>query len=49
MTGYDKASFDEREAYTMEHLDEIYDSADHPLDVRFPLCPRRLGFSFAPR
>lgn len=41
MTGYDKASFDEREAYTMEHLEDIYDSADHPLDVRsFELsCP----------
>ncbi|SCV72946.1 BQ2448_6871 [Microbotryum intermedium] len=29
--GYDKASFDEREAFAMEHLDDIYDSADTPL------------------
>jgi DNA-directed RNA polymerase len=33
MTGFDKASFDEREAYTMERLEEIYDSADKPLEV----------------
>lgn len=33
MTGFDKASFDEREAYTMERLEEIYDSADRPLEV----------------
>ncbi|KAK4053626.1 DNA-directed RNA polymerase [Microbotryomycetes sp. JL221] len=32
MAGYDKASFDEREAFAMEHLDDVYDSADHPLD-----------------
>ncbi|BGP17999.1 hypothetical protein JCM10213_005038 [Rhodosporidiobolus nylandii] len=32
LTGYDKASFDEREAFTMEHLDDIFDSADRPLE-----------------
>ncbi|BGP42996.1 DNA-directed RNA polymerase [Rhodotorula kratochvilovae] len=32
LTGYDKASFDEREAFTMQHLDDIFDSADKPLD-----------------
>ncbi|KAL8279631.1 hypothetical protein RQP46_007944 [Phenoliferia psychrophenolica] len=32
MTGFDKASFDEREAFAMEHLEDVYDSVDHPLD-----------------
>lgn len=32
LTGYDKASFDEREAYTEQHLDDVFDSADKPLD-----------------
>ncbi|CEQ42766.1 SPOSA6832_04617, partial [Sporobolomyces salmonicolor] len=32
LTGFDKASFDEREAFAMEHLDDIFDSADQPLD-----------------
>ncbi|GAA5880749.1 hypothetical protein JCM8547_008958 [Rhodosporidiobolus lusitaniae] len=32
LTGFDKASFAEREAYTMEHLDDIFDSADKPLE-----------------
>ncbi|GAA6030317.1 hypothetical protein JCM8097_009044 [Rhodosporidiobolus ruineniae] len=32
LTGFDKASFDEREAFTMEHLDEVFDSADKPLE-----------------
>lgn len=31
MTGFDKASFEEREAYAMEHLEDVYDSADNPL------------------
>lgn len=43
MTGFDKASFDERESFAMEHLDDVFDSVDHPLDVsfRFPCaqCP----------
>lgn len=30
--GYDKVSLDDREAFAMAHLDDIYDSADHPLD-----------------
>ena len=34
VTGFDKANFDEREAYAMEHLDDVFDSADHPLDGR---------------
>lgn len=32
LCGYDKASFDERERWTMEHLENIFDSADKPLD-----------------
>ncbi|GAA5914361.1 DNA-directed RNA polymerase [Sporobolomyces salmoneus] len=32
LTGFDKASFDEREAYAMQHLEEIMDSADKPLE-----------------
>ncbi|GJN93218.1 hypothetical protein Rhopal_006265-T1 [Rhodotorula paludigena] len=32
LTGFDKASFDEREAFAMEHLDDVFDSADKPLD-----------------
>ncbi|KZT54741.1 DNA/RNA polymerase [Calocera cornea HHB12733] len=30
--GYDKASFEERVNWTMEHLDDIYDSATKPLE-----------------
>ncbi|KAI9679312.1 MAG: DNA-directed RNA polymerase [Caeruleum heppii] len=30
--GFDKASFQEREDFTMEHLNDIYDSAVNPLD-----------------
>lgn len=30
--GYDKASLQEREAFTMDHLTDIYDSATNPLD-----------------
>ncbi|KAF8317988.1 DNA/RNA polymerase [Clavulina sp. PMI_390] len=32
VSGYDKASFDEREAWTMNHLEEIRDSARKPLE-----------------
>ncbi|KAJ7682848.1 hypothetical protein B0H17DRAFT_1181809 [Mycena rosella] len=32
--GYDKANFDERAAFTEEHLDDIYDSAMNPLTGR---------------
>lgn len=35
MTGYDKANFDEREARAMEHLEDVFDSADNPLTVSF--------------
>jgi len=35
--GYDKASFTERVEFTMAHLDEIYDSAEKPLDVSLSL------------
>ena len=31
--GYDKASFSERERWTMDHMDDIVDSATQPLDV----------------
>ncbi|OBZ74536.1 DNA-directed RNA polymerase, mitochondrial [Grifola frondosa] len=30
--GYDKASFDERVQFVHDHLEDIYDSAEHPLD-----------------
>jgi DNA-directed RNA polymerase len=32
--GYDKASLREREQFTMDNIDEIYDSATNPLDGR---------------
>ncbi|TIC09294.1 DNA/RNA polymerase [Wallemia mellicola] len=32
--GYDKASFNEREQFADEHMEEIYDSADNPLNGR---------------
>ncbi|KAI0334261.1 DNA/RNA polymerase [Cubamyces sp. BRFM 1775] len=32
--GYDKASFDERVEFVHEHLDDIYDSAERPLEGR---------------
>ncbi|BGP03375.1 DNA-directed RNA polymerase [Rhodotorula toruloides ATCC 204091] len=34
LMGFDKASFDEREAFTMEHLEDVFDSADNPLEGR---------------
>ena len=34
VAGYDKASLQEREDYTMAHLDDIYDSVRNPLDGR---------------
>lgn len=30
--GYDKASFDERVQFSKDHVEDIFDSADHPLD-----------------
>ncbi|KAJ7468690.1 DNA/RNA polymerase [Mycena latifolia] len=32
--GFDKANFDERQAFTEAHMDDIYDSVLHPLDGR---------------
>ncbi|KAG8792901.1 DNA-directed RNA polymerase, partial [Serendipita sp. 399] len=32
--GYDKAPFDDRESFTTEHLSEVYDSAEKPLEGR---------------
>ena len=32
--GFDKASLDERANFTMQHLEEVYDSAEKPIDVR---------------
>lgn len=32
--GFDKASFDDREAFAIERMAEVEDSADHPLDGR---------------
>lgn len=46
MAGYDKASFDEREAFAMEHLDDVYDSADHPLDVSCDKSQERAVFRY---
>lgn len=34
VAGYDKASLQEREDYTMEHLDDVYDSVRDPLGGR---------------
>jgi DNA-directed RNA polymerase len=31
--GFDKGSFDEREKYTEDHLDDIFDSAEKPLEA----------------
>ncbi len=31
--GYDKASFKEREQFAEDHMEDVYDSADKPLDV----------------
>ncbi|KIJ61213.1 hypothetical protein HYDPIDRAFT_177116 [Hydnomerulius pinastri MD-312] len=32
--GFDKANFDEREEFVMKHLDDVYDSAEKPLEGR---------------
>ncbi|KAI0640998.1 DNA/RNA polymerase [Trametes meyenii] len=32
LAGYDKASFDERVEFVHEHLEDIFDSAEHPLE-----------------
>jgi DNA-directed RNA polymerase len=31
--GYDRGNFEERVNFVMEHLDDIYDSAEQPLEV----------------
>ena len=31
--GFDKGSFDERCQFTMDHLEDVFDSADKPLEV----------------
>ena len=33
--GYDKANFDERVTWVEEHLPDIFDSAEKPLEVNF--------------
>lgn len=35
--GYDKGTFDERVNFIHEHLEDVYDSADNPLNVSRPL------------
>jgi DNA-directed RNA polymerase len=42
LTGFDKASFDEREAYAMQHIEDVMDSADKPLEVS---ASQRVRFS----
>ncbi|KAG1790147.1 DNA/RNA polymerase, partial [Suillus variegatus] len=32
--GFDKGNFDERVKFVMDHLEDVYDSAEKPLDVR---------------
>ena len=34
--GYDKATFDERVEFVHKHLDDIFDSAENPLNVSHP-------------
>jgi DNA-directed RNA polymerase len=36
LAGYDKASFAERVAFIDEHIEDVFDSADKPLEVRGP-------------
>ena len=43
--GFDKGTFEERVQWVNEHLEEIYDSAERPLDVRSPT--RGSGFGLA--
>ena len=35
--GFDKSTFDERVSFVDRHLDDIYDSADKPLEVSLSL------------
>lgn len=32
--GFDKGSFDERVKFTEDHLDDVFDSAENPLEVK---------------
>jgi len=34
--GFDKGDFDERVDFVAQHLSDIYDSAENPLEVRQP-------------
>jgi hypothetical protein len=36
LAGYDKASFSDRVEFANQHKDDIFDSADKPLEVIFP-------------
>lgn len=36
--GFDKGNFDERENFVTQHLDDIYDSAEKPLEVSSTWC-----------
>jgi DNA-directed RNA polymerase len=40
--GYDKASFEERARFAQDHEAEIFDSADHPLDVSWRIARLRV-------
>lgn len=40
MCGVDKVSYDDRVAWVESQLDKIFDSADHPLEVRNPVLSR---------
>jgi DNA-directed RNA polymerase len=33
VVGYDKASFKERETFAEQHMEDVLDSADRPLEV----------------
>lgn len=45
--GYDKASFEERVVFVEKHMEDIYDSAEKPLDVslNLHLCEACTEFS----
>ena len=38
LAGWDKGSFDERVALVHKHLEDIYDSAERPLEVSLVAC-----------
>lgn len=45
--GFDKASLEERLAFTEEHIQDIYDSADHPLEVSAALSWPSCAYIFS--